>query len=216
MIKVIKMEINLENLCQYVMDNYEDTEKINEVIKFWIKEEKISEYDLDKDSEINKSLLYMSCRRNNMKLLKFLIDKKIRLDYCYEEIKLPLPYLMIYPYYPKYSEMFKTIIQGGFDLNKNVWRTVLGFACMMGNLDAVKILMEYGADLELPDNLTGRTPFYNAAIEGHIEIVKYLLPYNPNLESRDYFNQSLLNECSMEIKQIILDYYKTPQPFIQK
>merc|ERR1711981_436982 len=53
-------------------------------------------------------------------------------------------------------------------------RTALACACADGAEDVVKLMVEEGAEMGIPD-LDNYTPLHHAALNGHDNIVKYLL-----------------------------------------
>ena len=65
------------------------------------------------------------------------------------------------------------------DGRNNDGQTPLHLACQEGHLDVVRILIAYGASLELIDN-EGRTPLDLAA--GHEHVLEYLASLNVGLE----------------------------------
>jgi ankyrin repeat protein len=65
------------------------------------------------------------------------------------------------------------------DGRDNNGRTPLHLACQQGHLDVVRILISYGASLELIDN-EGRTPLDLAA--GHEPVLEYLASLDVRLE----------------------------------
>lgn len=65
------------------------------------------------------------------------------------------------------------------DSRNNDGQTPLHLACQEGHLDVVRILISYGASLQLRDN-EGRTPLDSAA--GHEHVLEYLASLNVRLE----------------------------------
>ena len=56
------------------------------------------------------------------------------------------------------------------------------FACENGQLNAVKYLVEHGADVNAKDNL-GRAPLSFAAERGNLELVKYLVDHGADVNA---------------------------------
>src|SRR5690606_11265595 len=69
------------------------------------------------------------------------------------------------------------------DSDKN-GTTALQQAAVIGNLKAVKILLDHGADTDLPDN-DGKTALYQAVQGGHLEVVKVLLARGASVNAQD-------------------------------
>ncbi|TPP59183.1 Ankyrin-2 [Fasciola gigantica] len=66
--------------------------------------------------------------------------------------------------------------------------TALHIASLAGHIDIVKLLMEYGANVNAQSQ-NGFTPLYMAAQENHVEVVNHLLNNgaNPALSTEDGF-----------------------------
>ena len=62
--------------------------------------------------------------------------------------------------------------------------TPLHYASQKGNLNAVWLLLEYGADVRVCDK-SGKTPLHLAVHHGHLEVVRELLELNAEVNSRD-------------------------------
>ena len=58
----------------------------------------------------------------------------------------------------------------------------LGAACHAGHEDVVRVLLEYGADLEIQDSIVG-TPLHYAAIWGHEKVVEVLLEWGAGVNA---------------------------------
>ncbi|XP_053561861.1 protein phosphatase 1 regulatory subunit 27 [Bombina bombina] len=67
-------------------------------------------------------------------------------------------------------------------------------AVLSGNLDTVKLLVKYGADIEQKDE-NGWTPLHMACSDGHVHIARYLL----SLGAR----QDILNDDGEKPSQLI-------------
>jgi ankyrin repeat protein len=75
----------------------------------------------------------------------------------------------------RYNELIGT--QGGF--------AALHFAARQGHIDAVKTLLEFGADLNQPNPGDRMTPLLVAVINGHFDLAMYMLDKgaNPNVSA---------------------------------
>ena len=74
-----------------------------------------------------------------------------------------------------------TVSTNRFDANAKMtdWydSEPLGWAASFGQLDAVRALIEYGADPLRPPNAAGNTPLRDAEREGHAHVVRFLKEY---------------------------------------
>jgi protein-serine/threonine kinase len=87
--------------------------------------------------------------------------------------------------------------------------TALHWASNNGHFDAVKILIENGANLEAKTTF-GRTPLHLCSMRGQIDIIKILLENKANVSSVDKeFNTPVHYACEhgyLEIVKILLDF----------
>jgi len=63
-------------------------------------------------------------------------------------------------------------------------RTPLHLSAYYGRVSVVRLLLEYGADVEATDS-DGCTPLHLAAFKGHLSVVKLLLEYGADVDAID-------------------------------
>ena len=68
--------------------------------------------------------------------------------------------------------------------------TPLANAITTGKLELVKILLDYGADIDCPSGMCGETPLLNAVIENQPVIFRYLLRRGADPNAKDYNNNN--------------------------
>ncbi len=79
----------------------------------------------------------------------------------------------------------RTIIARGVDIEgKNDADTPLQFAASLGHVQAMRVLLDHGAEIEASGTL-GYTPLHRAAYDGHTSAVTLLLKYRANPEGRN-------------------------------
>ncbi|GLD96402.1 hypothetical protein PINS_up005085 [Pythium insidiosum] len=87
--------------------------------------------------------------------------------------------------------------------------TSLHLACELGDVDAVLLLCEFGADLETRDE-TGNTPLLVASAQGHDACVRFLLQSAANMAVRNDAQDSALHlaawDGSAECVEMLLEY----------
>uniref|UniRef100_A0A673G923 Cyclin-dependent kinase inhibitor 2A-like n=1 Tax=Sinocyclocheilus rhinocerous TaxID=307959 RepID=A0A673G923_9TELE len=59
---------------------------------------------------------------------------------------------------------------------------------MMGNTPLAHLLLEYGADPNVPDPGTGSTPLHDAARSGFMDTVRLLIRFNADPNATDHSN----------------------------
>lgn len=68
----------------------------------------------------------------------------------------------------------------------------LHYCAINGYLDGVNALINVGADVNLQDNRSGRTPFFHALENKQVPVAKKLLQYHAIPELPNYSGQSVL------------------------
>ncbi len=120
------------------------------------------------------------------------------------------------------SEIIQVLDDAGFDVNhKNEFgKTPLFYAVEYGQHDAVKLLVELGADVNtsfqenygkyhycVPIDNWGKTPLMHAAQHSDIEMVKLLIELGARVDSKDVNDKEALSYASSDvIKNYLLAY----------
>ena len=86
--------------------------------------------------------------------------------------------------------------------------TALHVAAENGSLEAVDLLLEAGADMEVPDERE-RTPLHWAAFSGHLEVARHLLEAGADRDKSDHEQATPLLLASdaghLEVVRLLLD-----------
>lgn len=64
-------------------------------------------------------------------------------------------------------------------------KAALYWAAEYGHADAAQVLLEHGANINLPEGLHGEAPLLIAALRGHIEVVEVLLAHGADVRAKD-------------------------------
>lgn len=99
-----------------------------------------------------------------------------------------------------HREALEFLLRTGFepDLFDSNGRTPLDIACFYGELLCVDFLVTWGANYELQDSLSGRTPIHAAAYTNNYECLRFIFNYHKNKlanlsSSSDNINDDLVN-----------------------
>lgn len=114
------------------------------------------------------------------------------------------------------TEALRRLISEGADVQKPDEKfklRPLNWAALRGNLDAVKILVEHGADVNLGTN-DGSSPLHHAAFMGHPEVLQFLLDNGANASLRSKRGESALDNARVpeEITTGIAQFLGIPAP----
>jgi hypothetical protein len=76
-----------------------------------------------------------------------------------------------------YNEMIVQLLEWGAPLDRmtHTGQTPLMLACTEGHGKAVELLLDGGADIDVRDNVDGRTAFHCACVGNHLNIAAYLV-----------------------------------------
>lgn len=67
-----------------------------------------------------------------------------------------------------------------FDMNNIPTKSMIHIACQKGNLECLKLLVEYGGSLEAPDRW-GQTSLMYSIASGYVHVTKYIIEMEPGL-----------------------------------
>jgi len=119
-------------------------------------------------------------------------------------------------------EFVKIFLENGADQNfgcLNEWHHSITqmpshMAAENGSLEMLKLLAEYGAELNKPDVRKGRTPLHHAAAGGYFYVAEYLLESGADYNSLDSYNMTPLDLASRygyeNIQSLLLKYGAEP------
>ena len=84
------------------------------------------------------------------------------------------------------AAIIEALIKGGADPNEKhpLGRTPLMEASRTGNVDAMKVLLDHGADVNAKETLRGTTPLMWAADEGHAPAIKLLIERGADIKAQ--------------------------------
>jgi len=108
------------------------------------------------------------------------------------------------------TELKKLLDQGvNVDSKSKYGVTALGFACSKGQLDAVQLLIERGANVNAEDTFYHATPISWAIENGHNDIVKFLLQKGANPD--DAFISTIYQNDPEALKMILANAKISPE-----
>jgi ankyrin repeat protein len=131
---------------------------------------------LEHGADVNETMnngntpLIMAAQEGHIDVVKLLLDKGAEVDLCMNN-KAPQTTI-----YTDNALNALSRLLNGIDTNKTTSNgdTSLILAASKGHIDVVKLLLNYGAGINIARN-DGATPLILAAQEGHIDVVKLLL-----------------------------------------
>jgi len=105
----------------------------------------------------------------------------------------------------QYLEENPSLLNGTQDIGMNP----LLWAAWGGHVEIVKLLLDKGADVNLPDSGTKITPLHMAVNEGHVEIVRLLISRGSKINAQDLTGGTPLHHAAykgrFEAAKLLLD-----------
>ena len=118
---------------------------------------------------------------------------------------------LFYAAFYKNEKVVKKIIEKGVDVNYSDYKIapVLSLIAQQGDVEALKILIENGADVNILDD--GWSPLGRAINAGNVENVRYLLEQGGDVNAKGYDGDNLLYKAvdkwhDIEIIEMLIDY----------
>ena len=95
--------------------------------------------------------------------------------------------------------------------------TALMLASYKGRVEIVKLLLNYGAQVDIKDNKNGWTALTHASINGHIDILKILLDHGAQVDVKDkvgstaYMHAKYGDYTQPDCAKLLLDHGAVPE-----
>lgn len=128
--------------------------------------------------------------KNQQKSVQYFVDAGIRKIESWDRLPLHCASGM------GYDSVLRTLLEAGaapnFDLLQyNQFISPLVYACSGGHENAVNLLLQYGADVNLNSRPLAQSPLHTAAYYGHESIVKVLIQHGADIEAT---SQSIIGD----------------------
>lgn len=89
------------------------------------------------------------------------------------------------------GEIVKTVCMSGNPL------LTYAFACLNPpTLSMLKLMLEYGADVNMTSQLNGQTPLFSAAAADNIDAMKLFLSHGADIKAKDHYGATALHEAA--------------------
>lgn len=83
------------------------------------------------------------------------------------------------------ESFWRPLLEAGWPVEKETGWSPQHEACLVGNLEALKALLDRRAPINVKEPTNGGTPLQVAAFNGHIELVKLLVSKGADVNARD-------------------------------
>jgi len=141
--------------------------------------------------------LFFACFEGHIKIATLLLEEGANINHKNYEGDTILHILtssIKMTYMDKCKNIFNLLIEHGIDINEtnNSGNTPLTMACVSGNFDEAKILLELGASTDVNSyNLYGgKTPLIYATINNYPKIIEILIKAGVNINEKDESNMT--------------------------
>ena len=140
------------------------------------------------------TVLITACQQRNMDVIKLLLNAGADPNLADSVGRAPIHHAIIGG-----KDVLQVIIEHGADVNATNRNdeTALTVACRVGNINAINVLLNTGADPNNADS-AGRTPIHHAITGGcSKEVIQVLIDHGADVNARDIKNATALwNACS--------------------
>ena len=175
------LETNYDILVQAIYENlvYAIETGNQERFKKWLTYDWILESDYAKNAG---RLEILAADAKEYKMLNWMLDYTKSKDVA-DEMGRSLYY---YAVINGRHELIETLAKNGYNLNKQdkFGESALFYAIERQDTEAVKLLLKYGAKLDLRSDLYGQTPLHYAARVGNLEIAEMLINKGADIMSK--------------------------------
>lgn len=158
--------------------------------------------------------LHYAAFSNNIELCKVLLSyDSVNVNAEDNAGETPLHWVFKWPNAP--PELVKLLLNKGADVNAqdNDSQAPLYEACLVGNLEGVRLLLEHGADVNDGEDVFGRTALHAAVTKGNLDIVKLLVEKGADLSRKNKQGRDPVSQAAKEgesnILSFLLDTWKT-------
>ena len=103
---------------------------------------------------------------------------------------------------------WRPLLQAGWPVAQESGWTPQHEACLVGNLEALKALLDKGAVVDAKEPMNGGTPLQVAAFNGHFELVKLLVTKGADVNARDKDGWTPLSQARDQGFPQIVDWLK--------
>ncbi|MCS5711378.1 ankyrin repeat domain-containing protein [Candidatus Berkiella aquae] len=143
--------------------------------------------------------IFLAARMGLTDIIAQLLTRKADFNFVKDLLAGKAPLTKIHPlgYATKhnYGEIIPYLLKQGEDLNTldSTGYAPLHLAAYYNLPQMTKILLSYGANIEIQDNQGKRTPLHLAAVRDNVEIIQLLVEQNADTESQDIDNHTPLH-----------------------
>eukprot|EP00919_Chromeraceae_sp_WS-2016_P033014 GHVR01078058.1.p1 GENE.GHVR01078058.1~~GHVR01078058.1.p1 ORF type:complete len:993 (+),score=183.42 GHVR01078058.1:31-2979(+) len=159
--------------------------------------------DVDIKNKNGSTPLHIASSYGNPRCVSSLIDRHANVNAMANLFQTPISLASI----EGYNDVIELLIASKSELN-NAGHP-LGYACMYGRVDTVRILIENGAYVNFID-YNGYTAILYASLSNSVEIVKLLIQNNATIDYSNYEGISALHlacsEGSVGVVKVLLDH----------
>ena len=157
--------------------------------------------------------LHMAAANGQVDMVSFLIDHGADVKLCNRPVVCCEPQCERSPLHDahKYPEIVRILVTKGADPNaptKFGW-TPLHDAANQGEVETVRILLEFGAKVDAKRAGDKTTPLHWAAIVGHLEVVKVLVASKANVNEKDAEGLTPLDYAVRNNQQEVARYLRS-------